>query len=31
MRYVREKRDVLITYDDGWDMEGDESVRRELF
>ena len=28
MRYVGEKRDVVINYIDGWDMEGCGSVRR---
>jgi len=28
MRYVREKSDVVINYVDGWDMEGDGSVRQ---
>jgi len=31
MRYVREKRDMVINYRTlmgGWDMEGDGSVRR---
>jgi len=27
MIYVREKRDVVINYIDGWDMVGDGSVR----
>jgi len=28
MRYVGEKRDAVINYVGGWDMEGDGSVRQ---